>query len=247
MNNKITNPLLKQMISEIANKANQGRITTINWGVIEEARKKKKKKLKKEAEEAAGLPPLEGGEDEKTKQTSPLPENPPAKDTQSAGLGDVNPTEQAPEGGAAAAGGEDQKAAGADSGAENPEAEAGGEEDIAKAKEDATRAKAELEKAKAEKKHAEKEIEQTKLKLSSKTGLSFLLKKILKDALEKNTIDSFAAELSEKLKIKTTEDFQRFSEEMAPYKNTLGMAQLLSSLQSVASETPEKADQPEGN
>jgi hypothetical protein len=101
-----------------------------------------------------------------------------------------------------------------------------------------------LEKAKAEKEQAEKEIEQTKVKLSSKTGLSFLLKKILKDALEKNNIDSFAAELSEKLKIKTTDDFQRFSEEMNPYKNTLGMAQLLSSLKAIATEAPEKTDQP---
>jgi type II secretory ATPase GspE/PulE/Tfp pilus assembly ATPase PilB-like protein len=242
MNNKITNPLLKQLISEIANKANEGRITGINWGVIDEA-KKKKKKLKKEADDAGSLPPL-GGEDETNKQTSPLPEDPPAKDTQVAGLGDVNPTEQTPEAGT------DKEAAGAEEPAAEPEAapaseEPAGEEDVDKAKEDATKAKAELEKAKAEKEQTEKEIEQTKVKLSSKTGLNFLLKKILKDALEKNTVDAFATELSDKLKIKTTDDFQRFSDEMIPYKNTLGMAQLLSSLKSIATETPEKPDQPE--
>jgi hypothetical protein len=249
MNNKITNPLLKQMISEIANKANQGRITTINWGVIEEAKKKKKKKktIKTEADDA--LPPL-GGEDEQNKQTPPAPENPPAKDTQVAGLGDVNPTEQTPEAGAdqANAGTEEappatEEPAAADAGG----GEASGEQDVDKAKEDATKAKAELEKAKAEKEQAEKEIEQTKVKLSSKTGLSFLLKKILKDALEKNMVDSFATELSDKLKIKTADDFQRFSEEMTPYKNTLGMAQLLSSLKSIATEAPEKTDKPEEN
>ena len=47
MSNKITNPFLKQMISEIANKTNVGRLN-ISWSVIEEA-KKKKKSIKKES------------------------------------------------------------------------------------------------------------------------------------------------------------------------------------------------------
>ena len=53
MNNKITNPFLKQMISEIANKTNVGRLN-ISWSSIEEAKKNKKvakKTLKKESDE----------------------------------------------------------------------------------------------------------------------------------------------------------------------------------------------------
>lgn len=42
MNNKINNPLLKQLISEIASKANSGRINDLSWGAIYEAKKKKK-------------------------------------------------------------------------------------------------------------------------------------------------------------------------------------------------------------
>ena len=41
MNNKIDNPFLKQLISGISQKANQGRMTDIGWNVLEEAKKKK--------------------------------------------------------------------------------------------------------------------------------------------------------------------------------------------------------------
>ena len=54
MSNKITNPFLKQLISGISQKANQGRMTGVDWNVIEEAKKNKKvakKTLKKESDE----------------------------------------------------------------------------------------------------------------------------------------------------------------------------------------------------
>lgn len=54
MSNKITNPFLKQLISGISQKATQGRITGVDWNVIEEAKKNKKvakKTLKKESDE----------------------------------------------------------------------------------------------------------------------------------------------------------------------------------------------------
>ena len=54
MSNKITNPFLKQLISGISQKATQGRITGVDWNVIEEAKKNKKvakKTLKKEGDE----------------------------------------------------------------------------------------------------------------------------------------------------------------------------------------------------
>jgi hypothetical protein len=54
MSNKITNPFLKQLISGISQKATQGRITGVDWNILEEAKKRKKvakKTLKKESDE----------------------------------------------------------------------------------------------------------------------------------------------------------------------------------------------------
>jgi hypothetical protein len=54
MSNKITNPFLKQLISGISQKANQGRMTGVDWNILEEAKKNKKvakKTLKKESDE----------------------------------------------------------------------------------------------------------------------------------------------------------------------------------------------------
>lgn len=66
MNNKISNPFLKQLISEIANNANKGRLD-LSWEIIEEAKKKKKVKeadAKNPTDPATGagggLPPLGG-------------------------------------------------------------------------------------------------------------------------------------------------------------------------------------------
>lgn len=240
MNNKISNPFLKQLISEIANKTNQGRLTDISWSVIEE--RKKNKYIKKEAEGDDKLPPL-GGEDEPTKQTPPAPENPPTKDTQVAGLGDVNPAEQdaagkkAPDADPAAEAPADAEAPPAD--AEAP-ADAAPEEDAEKVKADAVKAKAELEKAKAEKDQAEKELEQhTHVKIVSKPGVSFLLSKLLDDAVEKNNLDSLAGEMADKLKIEDSDDFEKFSNEMTPFKALPGVPQLLSSIKTLSSTAPE--------
>jgi hypothetical protein len=237
MNTKITNPFLKQIISEISNKTVEGRITNLSWSVIEEG-KKKKKRLTIEADKKEGdsLPPL-GGEDEPTKETPPAPENPPAKDAQVAGLGDVNPAEQGdkPEAGDAAP----EAEAGADAAA-GPEAGAEGDsEDPEKAKADAVKAKAELEKAKAEKEEAEQELEQQSvIKLTSKPGVSFLLGKLLGDAVEKNTVDALAGEMADKLKIETPEDFEIFSNQMTPFKAMPGVAQLLNSIKTASSSQP---------
>ena len=54
MSNKITNPFLKQLISGISQKATQGRMTGVDWNILEEAKKNKKvakKTLKKEGDE----------------------------------------------------------------------------------------------------------------------------------------------------------------------------------------------------
>jgi hypothetical protein len=62
--NKISNPFLKQIISEISNKATEGRVdSSISWGVLTEAKKKKKKvsegNIKKQDEEPSEEPAQE--------------------------------------------------------------------------------------------------------------------------------------------------------------------------------------------
>jgi len=222
--NKVVDVLEKKYGSDEDADLYEGQnLSNMAKGMLEEVRKKKN--LKKEADEKTDseeLPPL-GGENEPTKETPPAPENPPAKDTQVAGLGDVNPTEQ---GGGAEAGDAAPKA---DSGSEDPE----------KAQADAVKAKAELEKAKAEKEKAEQELEQQSvIKLTSKPGVSFLLGKLLGDAVEKNTVDALAGEMADKLKIETPEDFEIFSNQMTPFKAMPGVAQLLSSIKTVSSSQP---------
>lgn len=234
MNNKISNPFLKQLISEIATKTNQGRLSDVSWSVIEE--RKKRKYIKKEAEEkpADTLPPL-GGEDEPTKQTPPAPENPPAKDTQAAGLGDVNATEQE-------AGGEE--APKADPAAEEPaaaggEGEAPTEDNVQQAKADAVKAQAELEKAEAEKEEAEQEIEKKSIvNITSRPGVTYLLKKLIKDAVvDNNKIDALGIDMADQLNIKTPEDYAIFSDQLAPFKTIPGINRLLSSIKTAASQS----------
>lgn len=233
MSNKITNPFLKQMISEIASKTNVGRLN-ISWDVIEEA-KKKKKSIKKEAvdkkkpaddageeKDAGGLPPL-GGQDE-------APTNEPKA------------KQDGPEAGADA-GAED---AGADpvAGLGGGEEGAGSKEDSEEAQADAAEAKAELEKAKAEKDQAEKEIKKhSYIKLGSGAGTQFLLGKILDHAFKTNTIDALAGEMVQKLKITTPEDINAFSEETASYRVIPGFPELLSSMKTMATKQPAETEE----
>lgn len=229
--NKITNPYLKQLITEIGNKTAEGRITGISWNVLEEARKKKKKSLKKEAD--AKKDPVDdllagGGTPEAGKDTTGVTpdENQPA-------------TGQSPDAGAPAP--EDKKDAATDAGAKAPAADVGGEEDPEKVKADAAKKKAELEKAKAEKDQAEKELEkQSYVKLKSSGGLQFMLNKIVGNAFKSNTIDALASEMAQKLKITTPDDAAAFDKEMALYKSVPGMTDLLNSIKSIAVEKPEE-------
>ncbi len=215
MNNKITNPLLKQLISEIAGKANEGRIVNINWQTLSETKKKvseagEKKSNKKE--EMPELPPLGGGIDEKP---DPAPEEKETPDT-------GNPADEAP----------------AD---EKPTDAPAEPEDAEQAKADAVKAKAELEKAKAEKDQAEKEIKkQSYIKLGSGAGTQFLLGKILNHAFKANTIDSLASEMVQKLKIQTPEDMASFSEDTAQFRVLPGMPELLTAMKTMATKQPEE-------
>lgn len=226
MNNNISNPLLKQLISEIANKANEGRITNVSWKTINEG---KKKKIVKEADEAdkdkkedlPELPPL-GGQDEKPKAEpasgkGEKPTGAPAADKAPAAEKKPEPTPEQPD---------------------------SSEEDAEKAKADAVKAKAELEKAKAEKDQAEKEIKKhSYVKLGSGAGTQFLLTKILDHAFKTNTIDSLASEMVQKLKIQTPEDMTAFSEDTAQYRVLPGMPELLSSMKTMATKQPEQSSE----
>jgi len=225
MNNKVSNPYLKQLISEIASKTSQGRITGVSWGLIDEAKKKKKikeadeKKDEKPADDKGGdLPPLDAGGDKGADAGKDLPplggadEKP--KDTKAPEGGDAPKADAAPD--------------------------AGGEEDADKAEADAAEAKAKLAKAKAEKDQAEKEIEKHQyVKLASSGGTQFLLGKILDQAFKTNAIDALAGEMVEKLKIQTPEDMSSFSEDMATYMTIPGMPELLSSMKALATKQPE--------
>lgn len=210
MNNKISNPLLKQLISEIANKAAEGRITGVSWSVIAEGKKKKK------VEEAEKDPADEllGGDSGASKE----------------GGADATKTEEP----TAEKGADAKKDAGADAAA-GAEKEAGGEENAEKAQADATKAKAELEKAKAEKDQAEEELEkQSYIKLKSGSGIQFLLGKLLNQAFKTNTIDALASEMVQKLNIKTTNDVEAFEIDNAQSKTLPGMANLLASMRTMA-------------
>jgi hypothetical protein len=225
MNNKITNPFLKQLISGISQKATQGRITDIGWNVLEEAKKNKKvvkKTLKKEADEKKKEEPAADAGDEKE-----------------GGLPALDAAAEAPDAPKADA----KDTAAPDAGAEAPDS---GSEDAEEAQADAAEAKAELEKAKAEKDQAEKEIKKhSYIKLGSGAGTQFLLGKILDHAFKTNTIDALAGEMVQKLKITTPEDMNAFSEETATYRVIPGMPELLSSMKTMATKQEQPEETPE--
>lgn len=246
MNNKISNPLLKQLIAEIAGKANQGRINDLSWGAIYET---KQKALRKEADEKSpdtsaedkggeDLPPLgktdasTGGEEKSSEKGGELPP-----------LGGEKPAPSAPKKDAGPQPKSSDKAA-APAAPSKPDDAKGDQGEADKAKEDAAKAKAELEKAKAEKAAAEKELEQNKyVKLTSSGGTQFLLGKVVDHAFKSGEIDALAGEMVEKLKIKTPEDMSLFSKDMVTYMNIPGMPELISSMKAMATKTPEKSEE----
>lgn len=217
MNNKISNPLLKQIISEIAYNANQGRITNLKW--------------KTSLKEAAGSP--------KDKKQEPTDDLPPLGDEEKNTPNDVAPKDQKPDAAPS------EKAPTEQPAPEAPSQDSQ-EEDPAKAQADASKKKAELEKAKAEKDQAEEELKkQSYVKLKSSGGLHFMLGKILNHAFRTNTIDALASEMAQKLKITTTDDVASFEEDMALYRNIPGMADLLSAIKTMATKNPEASAEEE--
>ena len=236
MNNKITNPFLKQMLAEISSKTTQGRIVDINWSVLNEA--KKKKTLKKES---AKRPPQEDpdtdvGNNPGQPPAGAEPFKSPNSGGQEPGNADTTPD----------AGAEQPEREAPATAPEAPEQQPAGD-DAAQAQDDAVKAKAELERAKAEKDQAEDELkDQSYIKLGSHEGTNFLLGKILSHAFKTNTIDALAGEMVGKLKIDTPEDMSAFTEELAPFMVIPGMAQLVSSMKELATKQ-NPAQEPSGN
>lgn len=230
MNNKINNPYLKKLISEISNNTSKGRIS-VDWGIVNEAKKKKvkeadEKKPDEQTADAGGdLPPL-GGANEKPKAAG---QEKPASGADKAPF-KANSTPKA------------DAAPKADA---EPKPDSGSDAEGAdKAKEDAAKAKAELEKAKAEKNQAEKEIKkQSYINLGSSSGTQFLLGKVLDHAFKTNTIDALAGEMVNTLKINTPEDLSNFSEDVVTYMNIPGMPELLSSMKTLANKEPEQTEE----
>lgn len=237
MSNKITNPFLKQLISGISQKATQGRITGVDWNILEEAKKNKKvanKTLKKEADEkknpaddageedAGGLPPL-GGKDEAPAGDQDSKKSLPPLNKKSGGI------EKKP----------------------NPISEPSEEpvddtspEDVEKAKQDATKAKAELEKSKAETSAAEKELKKHGyIRLASQGGITFLLNKLVAPAVMKNTLDALVPEMMAGLNIKTKKDVDAFKADSALHMTVDGMPELIEKMESLAGETPENTEE----
>lgn len=249
MNNKINNPLLKQIISEIANKSKSGRINDLSWEAIYEA---KKKRIKEADEKSPAAPKDNAVGDDSEKGLPPLKgqDAPQGADSAEKGSGNLPPLDKSQEKGQDKAATpapkpNEKTGASADKTPAMPAGEeSGGDEEAEKAKEDAVKAKAELEKAKAEKDQAEKELkQQSYVKLKSSGGTQFMLTKILGQAFKTNTIDALATEMAQKLKISTQEDAAAFEEDMALYKNILGMTNLISSIKAIAvkpTETPEE-------
>jgi len=247
MNNKITNPFLKQMISEIASKSNEGRLVDINWAVLNEG--KKKKSGKPAALTSSGLgkkggtpKPLkstklkEAAKPEEAPTDEPKEDLPEIPDLGSAEKPAAPKTTPAP-----AKDGPPADSPAADETPAEPAPEApASEEDAEAAEAEAAKAKAELEKARAEKDRAEKEIEQhAYIKLGSNAGVQFLLAKLLDHAFKTNTIDALAGEMVQKLKIQTPEDMNTFSEDTAAYRVIPGMPELLSSMKTLATKQPD--------
>jgi hypothetical protein len=244
MNNKITNPFLKQMLAEIASNATKGRMVDLNWTEINEA--KKKKTIKKEA---AKRPPQEdptAGTEDETPTQPPSPSGAPDAGDQvpadgDSGLPDLgsDPAQETPPAETDGMGGSDVPPS--EPPAEDPE----------QAQADAEKAKADVEQAKAEKGQAEKELEdQAYIKLSSQSGTQFLLSKLLDHAFKTNTIDALAGEMVGKLKVDTPEDMSTFIEELSPFMVIPGMAQLISSMKELATKqnpsekSPETGEEP---
>jgi hypothetical protein len=251
---KPINPVLQQIVANIASNAKVGR-TQLSWGVLAEARKKKNVKESNMApkKEKKAQPDLEPAAEQPADDVAPAgteaPKGEPDAGAKQGDFGGGSGGGLPPLDAAAPAGGEGPDAeAGPDAGADEAPAEENPEDaqaDVAAAQADVAATKAELEKAKAEKDQAEQDIKKhSYVNLISSAGVHFLLGKLVDHAFKTNTIDSLASEMTGKLKIQTPDDFANFSEEMSPYRGIPGIAELLASMKDMAGKQPDTEEEP---
>lgn len=259
MNNKPFNPLLKQLISEIAKKANEGRVSDLSWNAIYEAKKKKVKEADDAKKPAAsggdkkgeGLPPLGGAPAPSAAPApsggaAPAPAPAGGADSTGGGLPPLGGGGGEKGGGLPPLGGDDKgggDAAPSDDkgkGAEKPDASGGEDTEDA----EAVKTKAAAAKAAAEKEKAEKQIQDDSyVNLKSGSGVQFMLSKVLDHAYKTNTIDSLAGEMVQKLNIRTPQDLAAFSKDTAQYRVILGMPELIAAMKTMATNQPKTSSE----
>jgi hypothetical protein len=235
-------PYLKQILTEIAQHANAGRLQADGKTILQEGKfrptkmslreralgeadKPEDKPEDKGDELDSALADLKGSEADKAPADAPAPKDAPA---------DAAPKAPAPKAPAPADTASDT--------ADTAEKEAQAKQ----AQADAAKADAAADKAKAEKAQAEKEVaEQGHVKLASVPGISFLLAKVLAPALRENTIDGLAQGFVDGLKIDDAQKFEVFKQETALFRKVKGFQQLIDSMANLVG-APTSADQAEG-
>jgi len=211
MSNKISNPFLKQLISGISKKANEGRINDISWGTLSEA----KTSIKTEAGEKGDTEdPLAGVEGE---------EGDAGKDPLAGAEGDAGAEGEDP-----LAGAEGDAGAESDAGAEG---EAGEDPDAIAA--DTVNKKAQIAANDSERKQTDKKLEKTKpyIELNSTNGIRFLLGKVLDQAFSTRTIDAFSKDMMTALNVKTKSDVSSFvTDHLQPFRTDKNLGKSIDEL-----------------
>jgi len=202
MSNKISNPFLKQLISGISKKANEGRINDISWGTLSEA----KTSIKTEAGEKGDTEdPLAGVEGE---------EGDAGKDPLAGAEGDAGAEGEDPLAGAegdAGAEGEDPDAIAADT--VNKKAQ------IAANDSERKQTEKKLEKTKPY------------IELNSTNGVRFLLGKVLDQAFNTRTIDAFSKDMMTALNVKTKSDVSSFiTDHLQPFSTDKNLGKSIDEL-----------------
>lgn len=225
-------PYLKQILTEIAQHANAGRLQADGKALLAEGKfRPTKKSLCERALGEADKPEEDTGDDLNA-----------ALDDLKGAPEDAGADAPAPKGPPPAKKGAPAPAAPAPAA---PEASAEAAEKEAQAKQaqaDAASAEADVEKAKADTAQAEKDVvEQGHIKLGSVPGISFLISNVIAPALRENTIDGLAQKFVDGLKIDDAQKMEVFKQETTLFRKIKGFQQLVDSMSTIVG-APTAAD-----
>jgi type IV secretory pathway VirB10-like protein len=212
-------PYLKQILSEIAQHANSGRLQADGKSLLSEGKfRPTKKSLRERALGEAGKPEEDTGDEldtalDSAKDVPAEAPPPPAKKDAPAPKAPAAPAPAAPE-------------ASADTAEKEAQAK--------QAQADAASAEADVEKAKADTAQAEKDVvEQGHIKLGSVPGISFLLTNVITPALRDNTLDGLAQKFVDGLKIDDAQKMEAFKQETTLFRKVKGFQQLVDSMSTI--------------